>query len=177
MKKLVLLSLSFLFIGSSLTMGQELIVKTYGVSPRDVERDTVEMYFDRAYNGLMNVGNETKVFLMGQSDEALSNPSWTFIMKPAGSMASFGTTYDMDDNTQLISFIPDLIGTYKIEFTDGAGSATITINSAEYFGVEGGVISCVGCHNTSEWDYKYDEWSETGHATMLEEGLNGFQGG
>ena len=173
MKKLVLLSLGFLLFGFSLTMGQEITVKTYGVSPRDVARDTVEMYFDRAYNGLMNVGNETKVFLKGQSDEVLNGPTWIFLMKPAGSNAAFGTTFDMDDYTQLISFIPDLIGTYKIEFTDGAGSATIIINSAEYFGVEGGVISCVGCHNTGDWDYKYDKWMETDHATMLERGLNG----
>lgn len=173
MKKLVLLSLSFLLIGTSLTMGQELTVKTYGVSPRDVARDTVELYFDRAYNGLMNVGNQTKVFLKGQSDEVLSNPTWNFLIKPASSSATFGATYDMDDNTQLITFIPDLVGTYKIEFIDGAASAIIIINSAVYFGVEGGVISCVGCHNTSEWDYKYDKWNETGHADMLERGLNG----
>jgi len=173
MKKLVLLSLSLLLLGSSLNLGQELTVKTFGVSPRDVARDTIAMYFDRAYNGLMNVGNETKVYLKGQSDEALTGPTWNFLMKPAGSNATFGTTFNMDDYTQLVTFIPDLVGTYKVEFTDGAVSETITINSAEYFGVEGGVISCVGCHNTSEWGYKYDEWSETGHATMLESGLNG----
>jgi len=173
MKKLVLLSLSLLLFGISLTMGQELNVKTYGISPRDVARDTVEMYFDRAYNGLMNVGNETKVFLEGKSDETLNNPMWSFLMKPAGSNSTFGATKDLDTNIQLITFIPDLMGTYKIEFTDGASSEIIIINSAEYFGVEGGVISCVGCHNTGEWDYKFDEWSETGHATMLERGLNG----
>ena len=63
MRKLLLASLIFLLFGTSFIMGQEVSLKTFGVSPRDVERDSIEMYFDRAYNGLMNVGKETKVFL------------------------------------------------------------------------------------------------------------------
>lgn len=174
MKKLVLLSLIFLLFGTSLIIGQEINVKTYGVSPRDVARDTIEMYFDRAYNGLMNVGNETKVYLKGQSDEELSNPMWTLILKPAGSTAALGTTKDLDAYTQLINFIPDVIGTYKIDFKDGTAGDTIIINSAMYLGLEGGAVSCIGCHNTSQWNYKYDKWMLTGHASMLQRGLDGI---
>ena len=174
MKKLVLLTLSLLLLGSAYVIGQELTVKTFGVSPRDVARDTIEMYFDRAYNGLMNVGNETKVYLKGESEVTLSNPTWSFLLKPGGSIASFGATHDLDTNVQLITFIPDMVGTYQVEFTDGASSDMITINSAKYLGLEGGAVSCVGCHNTADWGYKYDEWMETGHATLLEEGLNGI---
>ena len=173
MKRKILFLLSFLLLGTSFIFGQELSVKTYGVSPRDVARDTIALYFDRAYNGLMNVGNETKVYFKGESDVALNNPMWSILFAPGGSTASFGPTNNLDTNTQIISFIPDLIGTYKIEFKDGTSGATITINSAMYLGVEGGAVSCIGCHNTSEWDYKYDKWMMTGHASMLERGLNG----
>ena len=173
MKKISFTILILLLVGYTSLFSQEVTLHTFGVSPRDVARDTVLMYFDRAYNGLMNVGNETKVYLKGKSDIQLNNPMWNFLQKPGGSNATFGTTNDLDTNVQIITFIPDLIGTYKIQFMDGSAGDTITINSATYLGVEGGAVSCIGCHNTSEWDYKYDEWLQTGHATMLERGLNG----
>ena len=173
MRKLLLASLIFLLFGTSFIMGQEVSLKTFGVSPRDVERDSIEMYFDRAYNGLMNVGKETKVYLIGKSDMSLNNPTWNFIFKPGGSSATFGTTKDMDTSSQIITFIPDVVGTYKIQFMDGSAGDTIVINSALYLGVEGGAVSCVGCHNTAAFDYKYDKWLQTGHAMIFEEGLNG----
>ena len=167
-----------LTVFSSLSFAQELTLTTYGVSPRDVARDTlvVPQYFDRAYNGLMNVGNETKVYLKGESDVTLSSPMWSILIAPGGSTAAFGTTKDLDTNIQIITFIPDLVGTYKIEFKDGTAAVTIVINSATYLGVEGGAVSCIGCHNTQQWDYKYDKWLETGHSDMLTRALNGTWG-
>jgi hypothetical protein len=173
MRKILLFLTGLLLAGNTALFSQEVTLHTFGVSPRDVEKDSVLMYFDRAYNGLMNVGNETKVFLKGESDEALGSPMWNFLLKPGGSTASFGTTLDLDTNIQIINFIPDLVGTYKIEFKDGTAADTIIINSAEYLGVAGGQPSCIGCHNTQEWGRKYDKWLMTGHASMLERGLNG----
>ena len=173
MRKILLIVSILLFTGYATLFSQDVTLHTYGVSPRDVERDTILMYFDRAYNGLMNVGNETKVYLKGESDVQLNSPMWNFLLKPDGSNATFGTTNDLDTNIQIITFIPDSVGTYKIEFMDGSVGDTIIINSATYLGVEGGYVSCIDCHNTSQWDYKYDEWLQTGHATMLERGLNG----
>ena len=43
----------------------------------------------------------------------------TFI-KPTGSTAGFGVTKDLDSATQLNTFIPDVIGTYKVAFSDGS---------------------------------------------------------
>ncbi len=46
------------------------------------------------YNGLQNVGKEVKVYLKGTSTLALSNPTWGFSSKPAGSNAAFGAVKD-----------------------------------------------------------------------------------
>jgi len=161
-------------MGMSAALAQTLTVDTYGVSPRDVARDTVNLYFDRAYNGLVNVGVETKVYFKGHiEDTTLTTPMWTLFIKPLGSSAAIGTTLNLDASTQVASLIPDVTGTYKVAFSDGMLADTVTINAAKYLGVEGGAVNCIGCHNTSIWDYKYDKWLGTGHATMLVRGLNG----
>jgi hypothetical protein len=177
MKKLFLFIVSVIIFCATTLFAQELTLKTYGVSPRDVERDTVEQYFDRPYNSLQNVGVETKVFLNGQFvDSMLTAPTWTFLERPAGSTAAFGTTKDIDSSSQLITFIPDLVGGYIIEFSDGAAADTIRINAALFLGVTNGNPDCKDCHNTPQWDFKYDKWIETGHAHALEKGLDGEKG-
>ncbi len=174
MQKTLLSLLCILAMGYSLVFAQELTLKTYGVDPYDVSRDTVEIYFDRVYNSLLNVGVETKMYFVGHfEDSTLNNPTWTVFIKPVGSTADFGTTKNLDASTQLNTFIPDVIGTYKIAFSDGSFADTLVINAATYLGVEGGAVNCIGCHNTVIWDYKYDKWLETGHSDMLVRGLNG----
>jgi hypothetical protein len=173
MKNLFLMVIVLTFF-SSLSIAQELTLTTYGVSPRDVARDTIDLYFDRAYDGLLNVGKETKMFFKGHfEDSTLLAPVWTLFIKPVTSVAVLGATKDMDASTQIASLIPDVVGTYKVAFTDGMFSDTLTINAGLYLGVEGGAVNCIGCHNTSIWDYKYDKWLGTGHSDMLERGLNG----
>ncbi len=172
MKK-YLLGFLFLAIACQISFAQTVNVTTKGVSPGDVVRDSVEQYFDRAYNGLASVGKETKVYLKGTSSVTLDNPTWKITQKPTGSSAAFGATKLIDTSTQLITFIPDLTGTYKISFQSGTVAATITINSALYLGVEGGFVSCIVCHENIIQDGMYSKWSKTGHADMLERGLNG----
>ncbi|HLG31974.1 MAG TPA: T9SS type A sorting domain-containing protein [Ignavibacteriaceae bacterium] len=174
MKRTLLVLVSFLFMGYATILGQELVLKSYGVSPRDVARDTIEHYFDRSYNGLVNVGKETKMYFKGQFvDSTLTNPVWTILEKPAGSNAVFGTTKNIDASTQLVTFIPDIVGLYKIEFADGSENVTLTINAGTYLGVLTGTVDCKTCHNTEAWDFKYDKWAATDHATMLQRGLDG----
>lgn len=178
MKKL-LLGFLFLSVVSQLSFAQTVTVTTYGVSPYDVVRDSVEQYFDRPYNGLTNVGKETKVFLQGKSTLALGNPTWTITEKPAGSNAAFGSSKNVDTSTQIITFIPDLTGTYRISFQSGTTTGTITINSALFLGVGGGAAgfpTCITCHNNTLFDFVYDKWNQTGHADMLKRGLNGELG-
>jgi hypothetical protein len=154
-------------------LAQTVTLSTYGISPRDSERDTVDHYFDRPYNGLLNVGKETKMFFKASVDEGFLHPVWSIDGKPAGSTAEFGATKDVDDLTQIISFIPDLVGTYKISVTSDTSTASLTINSALYLGINSTPPNCVNCHNNAYFDYKVDEWSKTGHASMLERGLDG----
>jgi len=144
---------------------QELSVSTYSVSPYDVATDSSsEHYFDRRFTGLLNVGRETKVFLKGEfTDSILISPMWTIIEKPTGSAASFGPVKNINSSVQLDWFIPDITGTYKIQFTDGTEADTIVINCALYYGVQDG--GCNICHT--------NDWASTGHATMLQRGLNG----
>lgn len=175
MKKL-LLSLLFLSVVCQISLAQTVTVTTYGVSPFDVVRDSVEQYFDRPYNGLTNVGKETKVFLEGKSTLALDNPTWTITEKPAGSNAVFGSSKNVDTSTQIITFIPDLTGTYRLSFQSGTATGTITLNSALFLGVDGGPAgfpTCITCHNNTLFNFVYDKWVQTGHADMLERGLNG----
>ncbi|MGB5849988.1 MAG: T9SS type A sorting domain-containing protein [Ignavibacteriaceae bacterium] len=177
MKKFFLFIVSVMLFCATTLIAQELTLKTYGVSPRDVERDTLEHYFDQRYNSLQNVGVETKVFLQGQFvDSTLSTPTWTFLEKPAGSTAAFGTTKDLSDSTQLTTFIPDVIGGYIVEFADGSAADTIRISAGLFLGVTNGDPNCKVCHNTAQWDFKYDKWMETGHAHALEKGLDGEKG-
>jgi hypothetical protein len=174
MKKSIAIIILTLLFSASGSIAQELKLTTYGVSPRDVERDTVAQYFDRAYNGLSTVGTETKIFLKGHfEDSTLATPVWTLLEKPAGSNTDLGTTMDMDTSTQVISIIPDIVGVYMVEFADGIFADTLRFNAAKYFGVEGGVVSCIICHNNEQWDFKYDKWLETGHSDMLVRGLEG----
>ena len=77
-KKLIYLLLTCVIM-SSLTFAQ-VMVDTYGVSPRQTEVDSLDM-FDLSYNGLRNVGTNTKVYLKGWSDMALTAPNWTVLSK------------------------------------------------------------------------------------------------
>ena len=175
MKNSVLVFFFFITVGTILSFAQTVNVKTFGVSPRDVERDSLEHFFDVAYNSLQNVGKEVKVYLEGTSDVAFTNATWTFSSKPAGSNASFGAVKDVDTSTQIVSFIPDVVGTYVIEFADGGDAALLTINAALYLGVEGGTVACKTCHGPIPADNPniYDKWLGTGHSTMLVRGLDG----
>jgi len=177
MKKMFIYFLLPLIMCMTVDYAQTLTVNTYGFSDRDAARDTVitPKFFDRPYNGLQNVGKETKVYLLAtMSGAKLTTPVWTFASKPSGSAVVFGTTRDIDTSNQVVTFIPDKVGTYKVVITDGTLADTITINASLYVGIATG--ACNVCHNgafrpvgVSVWS----NWQKTGHATMLERGLNG----
>jgi len=170
MKKIFSILTTFFLVGSISISAQTVSVETYGVAPRDAAADTLDI-FDLAYNGLVNVGKETKVFLVGKSDTTLSASSWSVVSGPDGANTSFGDTQDLDTASQAVSFVPNLVGSYVIEFADGGGTAQITINAGTYLSMTGGSTACVACHSS-----KAAEWGGTGHATALIRGLNGEKG-
>ena len=178
MKKLFIYIFLPFLVFTSISLSQTLKIKTHGLSERDVARDTLSVpkYFDRRYNGLQNVGNQTKVFLRVEMAGAkLTFPAWSILTKPSGSTATFGTTKNLDTSKQVITFIPDKVGTYKIAVTDGSLADTITINSALNFGIDGGVVSCRICHDglVDKNDPTVTRWEGTKHSTTLKRGLDG----
>ncbi|MCP4412243.1 MAG: hypothetical protein GY808_06705, partial [Gammaproteobacteria bacterium] len=132
MRKFILLICALLFSGFSLLTAQSIWVETNGVSPRDADSDTTDI-FDRAYNGLLNVGVETQMYLKGGSDTTLAGPSWT-VEGPDGSEADITITADLDSATQVAVFTTDVVGTYVVDFTDNGVTATLTINAGTYLG-------------------------------------------
>ena len=166
MKKFFLIILSLCLLASSMLFSQTITLKTFGVSPRQAEADSMDI-FERAYNSLLNVGVETQMYLQGMLDGAsLSNPTWTVTTAPDSSTAEITTITIVDTSTQVAVFTPDVIGTYVVTFADGDNTASVTINAGTYLGIEDG--NCNLCHSD-----KVAEWGETGHSTMLERGLNG----
>ena len=174
MKKSILLLATFVFMVSAV-FAQTITVNTYGVDPRDVASDvSVPKYFDRAYNGMQNVGIQVKVYLKGSSTAALQSPAWGFVSKPEGSTADFGTTMDLDTSNQVVTFIPDVEGRYVISFADGGEQDTIIVDAATYLGL-GAQASCKNCHGPlpSSYPYVYDKWVNTGHANIFREAMEG----
>jgi hypothetical protein len=173
MKRLFLLLILITIFSYAGGLAQTLTLSPFGASPRDVERDSIDHYFDRAYNGLLNVGKETKMYFKAAISEGFLHPVWSIDDKPPGSVAAFGTTKNVDASTQIISFIPDTVGIFKISVTSDTMSASLIINSALYLGVNSSRPNCVTCHNIPQWGNIYDKWEGTGHAEIFEEGLNG----
>jgi hypothetical protein len=128
--------------------------------------------YDVAYNGLTNVGVQTKMYLKGTFvDSSLTSPSWAILSAPAGSGAALGVPVDVDSSGQITIFTPDLAGEYVIEFSDGATTASLTITAGTYIGIEDG--NCALCHNNTNFNFVVDEWEKTGHYSIFEDGMNG----
>ena len=175
MKKSVLV-LFFLFtVGTMLSFAQTVTLSTYGVAPYDVTVDTLEHYYNTPYNGLKNVGINSKVYLLVNSTLTLSNVNWSFTDKPSGSAVTFGAVKNIDTSNQIITFIPDLQGTYKVQVTTGTKTLEIVFNAAVFLGVEGGPVSCKTCHQFTINDIPpiYNQWINTNHAIDTKKGLDG----
>jgi len=113
------IGLLLVFVLSASLAAQTVSIHPLGMSPRQVSADANDI-FDRAYNGLLNVGVETKMYFKGtRTDAVLEAPTWMVVQKPDGSTADILATQNLDDYSQAAAFIPDVIGTYKIAFSDG----------------------------------------------------------
>lgn len=167
MKKTLILFL--ITLCPALLHSQTAKIDTYGRSPNQVDDDSTDI-FNIAYNGLKNVGANTQLYLEASLTGAtLNTPVWHVISSPIGANENFGVSTNLNDSNQVIIFVPDSTGTYKINFTNGSlTSDTLEITVGLYLGYEGGLIPCGGCHGD-----KVDAWKQTGHYSIFEEGLNG----
>ncbi|MFH1572142.1 MAG: FlgD immunoglobulin-like domain containing protein [Gemmatimonadota bacterium] len=147
-------------------------------------------------SGLTTVGVGQPVYLVAVVDDGLgasATVSWALTTKPSGSTAALapsvlgpnvpafyeGTWEEPYDAIGRQMLVPDKTGSYVVTantVTDsGAVSVTLNITAATYVGVGtvGGATpafpQCGMCHQE-----KVDEWAGTGHATMLERGLDGI---
>ncbi|MBT3895005.1 MAG: hypothetical protein HOF29_02905 [Candidatus Marinimicrobia bacterium] len=59
------MSLFIILTMFAVASSQSLYVGTYGVSPRDAAADAEDI-FDRAYNGLLNVGVEAQMYFQAR---------------------------------------------------------------------------------------------------------------
>ena len=169
MKKLTYTFFIFLFVLSGNLSAQNVTLTPYGVSPREAEADTTDI-FDRAYNALPNVGIQTQMYLKGSSTIALSGQTWVLTSKPdSSSLTGLNTAVTIDPSTEIIVFTPDVVGQYVITFTSNGVSKTLHINAGLFQGIADG--GCGLCHSS-----KKAEWEETGHSMHLKRGLNGDLG-
>ncbi|MFC1484650.1 T9SS type A sorting domain-containing protein [Candidatus Neomarinimicrobiota bacterium] len=179
MKKAVLLPI-LLYCFTSIGISQTMIVEPLGMSPRDVAEGRVDTTFDRAYNGLLNVGLETQMYLKGTFvDSSLTSAAWAIDSAPGGSVATLGTPVVLDTATEAIAFAPDLAGTYVISFTEGTYIGTVTIHAGTYIGGVlpaeelamtsfTGMFKCQTCHPD-----EFAGLGETGHYTLFEHEMTG----
>jgi hypothetical protein len=170
-KTLILFMIAF---GTVLLYSQSAKVVTYGLSPRQVDADSTDI-FDRPYNGLTNVGENTQIYLEALlTDATITNPTWTVVEQPSESDPAFGESINLTDQEQVVKFTPDKSGTYKIVFTDGSiSSDPIVIKVGLYLGYQYSYPvlpnhACQDCHSD-----KVAQWEQTGHYKIFEEGLNG----
>ena len=170
-KSLILFLIAF---STVLVYSQSAKLVTYGVSPREMAADSTDI-FTTGYNGLTNVGTNTKMYLEAVlTDAVLTSPTWSVTEQPAGSNPVFGVSQNLSDAEQAISFTPDLSGTYKVVFSDGAVvSNELVIKVGTYLGYNYSYPvlpnhSCADCHSD-----KTAQWMQTGHYSIFEEGLDG----
>jgi hypothetical protein len=159
-------------VAFTLSFSQDLVLEPYGVSPAAVKADTVgdDNYLgikDRVSTGLLNVGVETKVYLMATfEDSSITSLTWTLI-ENAGS-ATLSSATKVDDASEIVTFVPDVVGTYKVSVSEGSFADTVVVNAAKFKGVEGAAPNCSNCHSAT-----FSEFSETGHSHFLTNALNG----
>jgi hypothetical protein len=159
----------------TLLLAQDLVIKPYGVSPAAVIADTVgdPSYLgirDRNFSGLKNVGVGTKVFLIGTfEDSSLTGLIWNMYELPGGSVAVLSEATEVDSASEVVSFIADITGTYRISISEGTFGDTVVINATTYRGVKGTTPNCSHCHANT-----FEEWQQTGHSSFLDNALDGL---
>lgn len=166
MLKQILSFFSILLLFTVLVSAQQTVtLRTQGVSPDDVHHDETG-FLNIPYNGLTNVGINTKIYLKATGTRTFGAANFEVSSKPATSIAVIDSILVSDTNIIFAAFSPDVLGKYVITFSDGEATATLTFNAGIYLGLEGG--NCVLCH--SEY---VEKWQVTGHADIFTRALEG----
>jgi len=157
---------------TTVVYSQTMNLTTYGVTPREANLNATDI-FTVQYNGLKNVGVNSKIYLKATlSGARLKAPVFSIVEKPAGSAAVYGGTVEggLDSSSTVIPFTPDVVGKYILRVKDGSYQSDIIINAAKYVGVE----KCKDCHKFTGFGGEIVEaWEKTGHATHLKSAFDG----
>ncbi len=164
------------FCGLGWAQGPRAKIVVEGLSPQQLEELG---WTTPPSSGLRVVGKGQLVYLSGHevSGEQVTSYTWSLASVPQGSAAALDSV-----NTQWTTFIPDTTGQFVVQLsiTTGSGSAdtTVTIIAAKYLGV--GIVDtlaadpskgeCAPCHTS-----KISDWTQTGHATMFKEAIDGLK--
>jgi len=127
--------------------------------------DTVAVDAAEPTSGVPNVPRLVRQYASAAEQDAYD---WTLVA-PNGSAAVL-----TDVTARVVSFVPDVAGTYTL--TESEGGWTQTIYAGEWVGVVGDASECVLCHRAGGFaPDQFTPWGETGHASMFEEGINGLK--
>jgi hypothetical protein len=113
--------------------------------------------------GLTQVPIGVKTYLQAAASE--TNHSWTLVTAPAGSAAVLNGAHTRTPWLQ-----PDLEGQYIV--SDTVAGTNLTLTAASFAGVS----TCGSCHGPNPQVGLADlvtPWKATGHATMLQRGVDG----
>lgn len=117
--------------------------------------------------GLRNVPKGMMVYLSADTTGSVTSFSWSFVSKPAGSVAVIDTP-----SNKFVRFIPDVFGQYIVKVTgNGTLNAYDTLWVSTYAGVGVDPPGCgtVGvCHAD-----KKTEWEHTVHGSIFTRGITG----
>ena len=175
-RKITILGVLLLMVGVALA--QKAYIKIEGISPHVLEEMGI-MNLDSVSSGLPVVGTGTVVWLRGYdvSGDTAFKPAtsyeWSIVGRPSGSTATLSAT-----NQQLVTFKPDVAGSYQVKLVvNGVDDTTITIIAANYTGVNwkdlsGASLNCASCHKSATPEV-YNKWVASDHATIFERGMNG----
>ena len=117
--------------------------------------------------GLQNVPIGIRQFLMGDGG---TQTTWSWSLDPSGATGSAAILTGA--TTQFPSFIPDVVGSYKL--TEAVSTKTLTMVAGNWRGMMTDYpTACQTCHNDKIAPDVFTPWSKTAHGIAVQHKLNG----
>lgn len=158
-------------------------IVTEAVTPQMLATNSAFTGDSTVASGIKTLAKGTYVYLRAWNfgdTAAITSSTWTFLQKPAGSNAAFGTITGL---TTWRKFKADSTGTYQIQVSvvtsTGTKDTTVTLYAATYVGTGGfdnipaAFPNCMSCHGTTpQFTDIFNRWKVTGHATSFKTGIS-----
>src|SRR4030095_4520817 len=173
---LLVMSAGFVFTAPRIKIAMQYVTTyTYSQTPGLTADSTL-------FGGLRTAPKGTYVYFKAWNwgdTGSISNATWTFISRPAGSNATLSSVTGLNWWAKVKI---DVTGTYQINVSvvtsTGTEDTTETIYGATYVGVGGydglpaAYPNCMSCHQNSEpFQSIFNKWKVSGHATRFKVGI------